>query len=326
MFYRALAAVYLFDFLDRLRALGYPANWYSILENDLDRLISSADMFDKLFDFSRNDFKFWSDENRKKDFEERTGRVYFDLWKDFGKEEFFKEALGNLKERFEKNNISVAGVNDALDDGCGSGRYSFALKSLGCAKVTGIDISPDSVELAGKMNPFSQQEVGFMQGSVLKLPFEDHSFDFVLSNGVLHHTKSTEDGIKEIHRVLRNNGACWFYLYGGKESLFWDIVDFSRKLLEGVPQIYTQSLMKSMGYPPGRIFHRTDFFYVPVNNRYFASEVELMLKSAGFNDFRRLKRGVSYDWDEIIHQNPNIDPYIFGEGEMRYMLYKKQSS
>ncbi len=323
MLYRALTAVYLFDFLDRLRTLGYPADWYAVLEHDLEHLAAGTAMFEKMFDFSKNDFKFWLDENGKKDLEERTGRVYFDLWKDFGKEEFYKEALANLRERFEKNGISVAAVTHALDDGCGSGRYSFALKSLGCAHVQGIDISPDSVALARKMSPFSPQEVEFTQGSVLKLPFADGAFDFILSNGVLHHTKSTEDGLLEIHRVLKNGGACWLYLYGGKESLFWDIVDLSRKLLDGVPQIYIQSLMKTMGYPPGRIFHRTDFFYVPVNHRYFAHEVEVMLKNAGFHDFRRLKRGVAYDWDEIIHQHPRIDPYIFGEGEMRYLVSKK---
>ena len=47
-----------------------------------------------------------------------------------------------------------------------------------------------------------------------------------------------------------------------------------------------------------------------------------MLREAGFEKFRRLNRGVSQDWDEIINSNPQIDPYIYGEGEMRYFIEK----
>ncbi len=323
MFYRTIAAIYLFDFLDRLRARKYPRDWYSILERELDGLISNFSFFDRSFDFSANDFAAWSETDKNFDIEKKTGKVYFDLWKNFGKEEFFAQALSALKDRFEKNGISVSSVNDALDDGCGSGRYSFALKRLGCARVKGIDISAEAIELARRMSPFPADEVSFTQGSVLKLPFGDESFDFIFSNGVLHHTKDDKKGLKEIYRMLKDSGRCWLYLYGGKESLFWDIVDLCRKLLSTVPQGYTQSLMRDMGYPPGRIFHRTDFFYVPLNKRYFASEVEAMLKDTGFGNFKRLKRGVQYDWDEIIYENPGIDPYIFGEGEMRYLVSKK---
>ena len=323
IFYRTLAAIYLFDFLDRLRALDYPQDWYPKLERELEGLAANFISFDRIYDFSVNDFASWAKAGKNADLEKRTGKVYFDLWKDFGKEEFFAQALGILKERFEKNAISVASVNDALDDGCGSGRYSFALKRLGCARVKGLDISDEAIELAGKMSPFPKDEVSFKQGSVLEPPFEDESFDFIFSNGVLHHTKDDRKGLKEICRMLKRDGRCWLYLYGGKESLFWDIVDLCRKLLSTVPQEYTQSLMRDMGYPPGRIFHRTDFFYVPLNKRYFAHEVEAMLKEAGFGNFRRLKRGTAYDWDEIIYKHPQIDPYIFGEGEMRYLIGKK---
>jgi len=81
-------------------------------------------------------------------------------------------------------------------------------------------------------------------------------------------------------------------------------------------------VMNVLGYTPGRIFHRTDFFYVPINNRYFENEIVMMLDETGFNDFKRLKRGTEYDWDEIIFNNPHIDPYIYGEGEMRFWLTK----
>jgi ubiquinone/menaquinone biosynthesis C-methylase UbiE len=193
---------------------------------------------------------------------------------------------------------------------------------MGCEFVYGVDMSQHSIIYAEQMNPFDNNEISFVTSSVLDLPFKDNFFDFVFSNGVLHHTYDTQKGLNEIYRVLQNGRSCWLYLYGGKEAFFWDTVDFCRKLLADVPQSYTQMVMKVLGYAPGRIFHRCDFFYVPIQNRYFQSEVEEMISNAGFDNFRRLQRGVSYDWDEILCENPTIDSYIYGEGEMRYILYK----
>jgi ubiquinone/menaquinone biosynthesis C-methylase UbiE len=326
-FYRTLSAVYLFDFLDRLRIQKYPNDWLNILEAELNQLVFNFNFFEKLFENSLNVFdnwipENWIPENDTINVEFKTGKVYFNLWKDFTKEEYYAQTLSILKERFGKNGIRTEGVKNALDAGCGGGRYTLALKKLGCEHIIGVDISINSIELAKKMNPFNKSEVNFLNASVLELPFDSETFDFVFSNGVLHHTLNSDQGLKEIYRVLKKGGSCWLYLYGGKESLFWDIVDLCRKLLSHVPQNYTQTVMQIMGYPPGRIFHRLDFFYVPINRRYFAHEVEAMLKGAGFKDFKRLKRGAAHDWDEIIHNNPHIDPYIYGEGEMRYLIFK----
>lgn len=321
---RVLCCIYLFDFLDRLRLKKFPADWFSLLETELHALRSTAHFLSNALETSGNSFDAWQAETATtNDIQAKTGEVYFNLWKNFSKDEYYDQAYELLADRFRKNSITVADLGKALDDGCGGGRYSMALRKLGFAQVVGIDVSPNSVAFARRMNPFPAEEVNFINGSVLALPFEAEEFDFVFSNGVLHHTYSTETGLKEIHRVLKKGGRCWLYLYGGKESFFWDVVDFSRDLLlNTVPQHYTQTVMKAMGYPPGRIFHRSDFFYVPINNRYFADEVEDMVRQAGFFHSQRLRRGAGHDWDEILHQNPHIDPYLYGEGEMRYLLIK----
>ena len=320
---RVLYTIYLFDFMDRLRMQGFPPDWYAMLEKELNGLAATTHFLRDAFETSGNTFAVWQREATADDIQARTGEVYYKLWKNFSKEEYYAQTYALLEERFRKNGISVTGTEKALDDGCGGGRYTLALKKLGCAQVVGIDVSPNSIALAREMTPYPTEEVDFVNGSVLTLPFATEDFDFVFSNGVLHHTYSTETGLSEIYRVLRRGGRCWLYLYGGKESFFWDVVDFCRSLLfDLVPQHYTQAVMKAMGYPPGRIFHRSDFFYVPINNRYFAAEVEAMLRQTGFSDFRRLHRGAEHDWDEILHNNPHIDPYIYGEGEMRYLLSK----
>ncbi len=80
--------------------------------------------------------------------------------------------------------------------------------------------------------------------------------------------------------------------------------------------------MRLLGYRPGRVFHRCDFWYVPVHRRYFTSEVEDMLRDSGFKSWQRLLRGADHDWDEIYYNNSTMDHAIFGEGEMRYMVEK----
>lgn len=320
-FARAFVAIWMFDWLDKLRLQGFPAEWYEQLEQGLDGMHALLNTIEGSFEWSLNGFQEWST-IPEGDIQLRTGKVYADLWKNFNAQEYFGRAKALLEERFAKNDVSVQGVQHALDDGCGSGRYTIALQYMGCQRVTGIDISADAIELAEKRNPIADA-VSFQRGSVLELPFADSTFDFVFSNGVLHHTLSTEQGLSEIYRVLQPGGACWLYLYGGKNSLFWDIVDSCRVLVMDIPQHYTEALMKVLGYPAGRVFHRLDFFYVPIHRRYYAGEVEAMILEAGFTSFRRLHRGVVHDWDEIKRDNPHMHPYIYGEGEMRYWLEKE---
>lgn len=320
-FVRAFVAIWMFDWLDKLRLQNFPEDWYEQLEQELEQMHTLLATLENAFEWSMNAFDGWNIA-QESDVQLRTGKVYADLWKNFGAEEYFGKTKKLLAERFERNDVSVEGVQHALDDGCGSGRYTVALHMMGCKRVTGIDISAEAIELAQHRNPVADA-VDFQRGSVLELPFADNSFDFVFSNGVLHHTLSTEQGLGEIYRVLQSGGRCWLYLYGGKNSLFWDIVESCRVLVMDIPQHYTENLMRVLGYPAGRVFHRLDFFYVPIHRRYYAGEVELMLRDAGFTVFRRLHRGVEHDWDEIKHRYPHIHPYIYGEGEMRYWLEKE---
>ena len=319
----ATTAIYLFDFLDKLRLNKFPKNWFNLLNNDLNDLIKKIDKEENIFERSLLNFNYkdWT-QNDENSIEKKTGEVYFNLWKNFESKEYFEQTAKYLNERFKKNEIKIKHFNNILDDGCGGGRYSIALKSLGIANVTGLDISENSISYAKKSAQIVNSKVDFIQGSVLDLPMKNETFDFVFSNGVLHHTVNPQKGLDEIHRVLQKDGQCWLYLYGGKNTLFWDIVDFCRELLSTVPQNYVQSLMKCLGYPPGRIFHRNDFFYVPIHQRYYISEIEEMISKSGFSGYRKLNRGIGYDWDEIIFENPNIDSYIYGEGEMRYLLKK----
>ena len=96
-----------------------------------------------------------------------------------------------------------------LDIGCGCGVDSFVaalqVGPEGC--VTGMDLSVEMLEWALQAKgQSSMKNLDFREGSAEALPFEDGSFDLVISNGVLNLVPDKESAFREIARVLRPEG------------------------------------------------------------------------------------------------------------------------
>jgi ubiquinone/menaquinone biosynthesis C-methylase UbiE len=56
----------------------------------------------------------------------------------------------------------------------------------------------------------------FVQADAMQLPFPDSTFDAIVSEGVLHHTPSTQKAIESGARVLAPGGEFHFYVYRRK--------------------------------------------------------------------------------------------------------------
>ena len=103
-----------------------------------------------------------------------------------------------------------AGIR-ALDAGCGSGRWTYALANLG-AEVVGCDLTDGGLESA-------QEEVGELpnvalaQADIFNLPLRPHAFDFVMSWGVLHHTPDTRRAFESIVPLVRPGGTLYVMVY-----------------------------------------------------------------------------------------------------------------
>jgi len=92
-----------------------------------------------------------------------------------------------------------------LDAGCGNGRL---VKLFETVKVdyTGLDFSQELISLAKKN--FSDKK--FLVGNLLKLPFDNNSFDVVFCLAALHHLPSTNyrrQALTELQRVLKPGGS-----------------------------------------------------------------------------------------------------------------------
>lgn len=101
--------------------------------------------------------------------------------------------------------IELDNKTDFLELGCGNGVVSKWIAKEYLGNVTGVDVDPEQIELA-RRDTSDVPNIRFLKADATKLPFEDSSFEVVLSFGVLHHIHNWQDALKEIKRVLRPKG------------------------------------------------------------------------------------------------------------------------
>ncbi|HST18003.1 MAG TPA: methyltransferase domain-containing protein [Gaiellaceae bacterium] len=99
----------------------------------------------------------------------------------------------------------------ALDAGCGSGRWSYALSELG-ADVVGVDLTAGGPESA-RAAFGDRDSVTLAQADLFALPFRPESFDFVMSWGVLHHTHDTKAAFDQLVPLVKPGGTLFVMVY-----------------------------------------------------------------------------------------------------------------
>ena len=95
-----------------------------------------------------------------------------------------------------------------LDLGTGSGYLAFPFaKKQKQAEVVGLDIVEKTLEENQKKAELDGiGNLHFVNYEGMDFPFEDHSFDIVITRYALHHFPAIKDTFREITRVLKKNG------------------------------------------------------------------------------------------------------------------------
>lgn len=95
-----------------------------------------------------------------------------------------------------------------LDVGSGAGTDSLvAAQMVGhTGSVTGIDMTPEMLEKSRAAAAQMGLDVSFLEADAERLPFEDASFDVVISNGVIDLIPDKDAVFSEIFRVLVPGG------------------------------------------------------------------------------------------------------------------------
>ncbi len=113
------------------------------------------------------------------------------------------------------------GALTALDLGCGVGRHSLFLASLGFS-VFALDASRVGIDFARSLLLQQMPPVQFVTGSITDLPCADDSFDYLLAWNVIYHgnREAVQKSLSEIHRVLRPGGIFQGTMISKNNSLF----------------------------------------------------------------------------------------------------------
>ena len=98
----------------------------------------------------------------------------------------------------------------ALDVGCGTGRWSVYLSSK-FSHVYAMDPSKAIYSAANLTQDIPG--IHLIKASVENIPFEDETFDLVISLGVLHHIPDTKKALTSVVKKVKKGGQCLIYLY-----------------------------------------------------------------------------------------------------------------
>lgn len=101
----------------------------------------------------------------------------------------------------------VAGMT-VLELGCGTGSLWMGRDDLlgKFGKLVLSDFSEGMLDTA-KKNIGAKDNIEYRVADIQDLPFEDNSFDMVIANSMLYHVPDIDKGIKEVRRVLKDDGV-----------------------------------------------------------------------------------------------------------------------
>ncbi len=142
------------------------------------------------------------------------------------------------EESIKRRLIQEAGIQPGqrvLDLGCGTGTLALMIKgSIPEAEVTGLDGDPKVLEIARTKADRAGLNLKLDQGMAYQLPYQDGSFDRVLSSLVFHHLESDDKRrtMREVYRVLRAGGEFYLLDLGKPYKVYGHILSIWDRWLE----------------------------------------------------------------------------------------------
>jgi SAM-dependent methyltransferase len=133
---------------------------------------------------------------------------------------------------------------DVLEIGVGNGSHA-ALIARHARSFTGIDLTEYAVRSTLQRFQLAGLDARIVRMDAEKMDFPDHSFDFIWTWGVIHHSADTRGILREMHRVLRPEGRAIVMVYHRNFWNYYICSGFLHGLVRGM-WLHTQSLHKIM--------------------------------------------------------------------------------
>lgn len=122
-----------------------------------------------------------------------------------------------------------------LDLGCGTATLTILIKKRHPeAEAFGLDADPAALEFATSKAARAGVEIAFAHGQASKLPYQDGSFDRVLSSLMFHHLNRDQKraATREAFRVLRLAGEFYLADLGTPQNVLMYLISLVMKRLE----------------------------------------------------------------------------------------------
>ena len=254
---------------------------------------------------------------------EHTINLFENAWTTYTLETY-EHSVKLVRMRLEASGFDTQyflGKN-CFDGGCGTGRLAIAMAQMGAKNVTAIDLGTDSLDYFRKIvEHYGIKNIEIIEHDVTELSdWQDGSYDFVASNGVLHHTENCDRGIREHFRITKPGGVFWVYLYGAG-GFYWHLYDLLKPMVQNIPPADIRRILSLFGLREGLIYTYLDNFLAP-RIYYSRDEFLELLKEIGDFSWRHAK-GMSEVDDTEILLNTTYGAQIYGpQGEVRLVVNK----
>jgi SAM-dependent methyltransferase len=150
-----------------------------------------------------------------KQIETDTKTFYADMWDALSLRKMYEQYKAMYTEHIEKWGLpQYINHKRCLDAGCGSGVVSRIFLEKGADHVCSVDLSEDNLTMTKENTRGFEEKSTLHEESVCALPFDDNTFEFSWSFGVLHHTVDPYKGFAELVRTTKPGGKIFVGLYG----------------------------------------------------------------------------------------------------------------
>lgn len=138
-----------------------------------------------------------------------------DNWAEYIENYFSEDRVGQARQSLtEFYGVADFEGKTFVDIGCGSGIFSYAAYQLDAVEILSFDIDDDVIDTTERVRDYAGNPPNWTvkQGDILDAEFVSNlsEFDLVYSWGVLHHTGSMEEAIKNALNLVAPEGL--FYL------------------------------------------------------------------------------------------------------------------